>query len=133
MNTTNHNPMHDFMKLSLPHVNWDAYTLKSVDVWEYAWPYPESFEGSITIVIEETRTFEDWMIPSERHSHWFHTRTYYDRPLRKKSLMIIEKRRKRRHKATRKIRISPIHWLTNFEGTQRAEDILDFLKYTDWE
>jgi hypothetical protein len=125
--------MHEFMKLSLPHVNWEAYALKSVDVWEYTWPYPESFDGAITIVIEEITKFEDWMIPNEWYSNWFHKRTYYDRPLRTKTLTIIEKRKKWKHKATGKIRISPIHWLTNFESTQRALDLLDFLKYTDWE
>jgi hypothetical protein len=126
-NSTN-KPLVDFVKASLPHVNREDYELKSVKTWAYTWPYKENFNGEMTIVIQEKRDYEPWMDKTLRHSHWYQEKSYDDRPIRDHSLIIIERRKSRRHKHTWEVKNSWVHWFKVFEKTNRAEDQLLFLK-----
>lgn len=128
MKTTSTNPMEDYLKLSLPHINWQIYKLVWVQTWDYEWQYWDIFTHQMTITIQEDRSIDEWMQPDERYVRWYHESKHDDRPIRDYAVVIIERRKKWKHKVTWKVYTSSEYGFEAFESTSRAIDQLSFLK-----
>lgn len=128
MKTNNKDIMEEYLKMSLPHINWKSYQLIWVETWKYVWPMDDTFKKQMMITIEECKDYEAWMDPTLRYSHWFKEKSHDDRPMRDHALTIIERRKRWRHKETGQVYTSWESWFAAFEWTSRAEDQLWFLK-----
>jgi hypothetical protein len=128
MKKSNTNPMEDYLKVSLPQINWDIYKLMWVETWEYTGQYADTFKHQMTLTIQEDRGYEEWMNPEERYVRWYHEVKHDDRPIRDNAVVIIERRKKRKNKVNGNIYTSSKEWFAVFEATSRALDQLSFLK-----
>lgn len=128
MKNINNDVMEEYVKATLPIVDWEHYRLVGFEKIKNEGKLKELYLNKLIVTIEEKTKVPEWFDQHLWHAHGYVTVRDEDRPIRDNLVTIVSRRKRRKHKETKKVINSQYFWVVYTEGTKRAEDHLTFLK-----
>ncbi len=128
MKNNKNDVMEEYIKKTLPNVNWDYYDLIGIEKVKNIWKHQDIYINRMIVRIKEKTKIPKWLDQNLWYSHGYVTTTYDDRPIRDNAVTIVSQRKRWRHKETKKVINSKHLWVICLEWTKKPEDHLFFLK-----
>ena len=120
----------ELIQHQFPQIDFSCYKISKVTQKENEGKSSDIYKKRLFVTMEETSDPPDqsW----DWYAHWFTDTKYEDRPMRAKAVTLIIRRKRRKNRVTNKTKMSDIEGIQMYPKTEKPEDLLDFLKYTNW-